>query len=458
MNDMEETKNTAGLLSAEEMSAADKCMKFALEHGAQKVRITLNKSCMDLFGMLNGELDKVAHALDRSISLSLFVDGRFGTFSSNRISDKELEDFILKAIDTVKMLAPDTARDLPSPDRTARDAMTGREAGLYDAGYEKLDAGTRLKIAEKSSSFRRRQELEHGFTLISEEGEYSDSVFDCYIIDSNGLKCRHTETSFEIGYEATVADAEGNRYSGYWWDASPESDKLSSDECSAAAIARAAAQIGPKHHDGGKMNMVVDSEVASKLVNPLLNALNAYSIQQKNSFLTDRLGEKVFSENLSIIDMPRCPGVIGSRFFDSEGVATHESPIIDKGRVSRYFVNTYMANKMGIDPTVEESTRATVLPFGGCRTRDELLQKVGSGILVCGFNGGNSNSSTGDFSYGIEGFLFENGRILHPVREMVITGNFITLWSNLLATADDARSCMAKRIPSLAFGSVDIRG
>ena len=455
---MEEQKKTAGLLGRKEIDAAIRCREFALAHGAQKVRITLDKSCMDLFGMLNGELDKVTHALDISLSMSLFVDGRFGTFSCNRISDKECEAFILKAINTVRMLEPDPARDLPSPDRTAKDAVTGLETELYDSAYEGIGADERLEMAEKSSSFARRSELENGFTVISEEGEYSDSVYDNYLIDSNGLECRHTETSFEIGYEATVTDKDGNRFSGYWWDAVPRLADLDISGCSPEAIARAAAQIGPKRHKGGRMNMVVESEVASKLVNPLLNALNAYSIQQKNSFLTDRLGEKVFSEHLTIMDFPRCAGAIGSRFYDSEGVATQESPIIENGRVSRYFINTYMSNKMGMAPTVEESTRAAVIPFGGCRTCEELLRKTGDGILVCGFNGGNSNSSTGDFSYGIEGFVFENGRILYPVREMVVTGNFITLWNNLTATADDARSCMAKRIPALAFGGVDIRG
>ncbi len=106
-------------------------------------------------------------------------------------------------------------------------------------------------------------------------------------------------------------------------------------------------------------------------------------------------------------------------------------------------------------PTIEDATRPKVMPFGGCKTRDDLLRKIGSGILITGFNGGNSNTSTGDFSYGIEGFAFEDGRITHPVREMLVTGNFIDLWNPLVATADDARLCMSKLIPTLAFENID---
>ena len=108
-----------------------------------------------------------------------------------------------------------------------------------------------------------------------------------------------------------------------------------------------------------------------------------------------------------------------------------------------------------MSPTIEDATRPKVVPFGGCKTREDLLRKVGNGILITGFNGGNSNPSTGNFSYGIEGFAFENGRLTHPVREMLVTGNFIDLWNRLIATADDARLCMSKIIPTLAFSNID---
>ena len=85
----------------------------------------------------------------------------------------------------------------------------------------------------------------------------------------------------------------------------------------------------------------------------------------------------------------------------------------------------------------------------------KVLKKVGKGILVTGFNGGNSNPATGNFSYGIEGFYIQNGKRVHPVREMLITGNFLTLWSNLLLVADDARPCLSKLVPTLAFTNVD---
>lgn len=445
------------MLTDKEIALARAAMEFALENGAQKVRVTLNKSLMELFGMLNGELDKVTHALDRSLQVSLFVDGRFGSFSSNRLEEEGLKAFLLGAIDTVRTLEPDPARDLPDPSRTVKDALTGKELDLYDPAYEGLTSERRREMAVGTSLWSRKTELEKGFTLISEEGEYSDSLFDSVVMDSNGLFARHTESSFEIGYEVTVEDPEGNRYASYWWDASPRLEAIlpSLGNCSETAVRRAAAQICPQDHPGGKCDIVVDSECASKFVTPVLSALGGYAVQQKNSFLLDKAGERVFPECLTLLDCPRNQGESGARLYDSEGVATREFPIIDKGVVTRYFVNTYIAGKTGMAPTIEDATRPKVVPFGGCKTREDLLRKVGNGILITGFNGGNSNPSTGNFSYGIEGFAFENGRITHPIREMLVTGNFIDLWNHLIATADDARLCMSKIIPTLAFRNID---
>ena len=436
------------LLTQEEMALARHCLAFAREQGADAVRITLTKSLMNLVGLLNGEVDKTAHALDRSLQLQLFVEGRFGSFSSNRLEKEGLEAFIREAIGTVKMLEADACRALPAPERLAKDAVTGRELDLYDPAYEPLTAEKRRELALSSMAWPQDG-------LIAEEGEYSDSVFDSYTIDSQGLEARHSETSFEVGYESTVEDGEGNHFSSYWWDASPRLKDLQLKGCAEKAYQRAMQQIGPQGVPSGKYTLILDSECAAKVVTPVLNALGGYSLQQKNSFLTDSLGKQLFPEGLTILDAPRTPGDTGCRLFDSEGVATREMPIIEKGVVKTYFLNTYISRKMEMEPTIEDATRVKVQSFGGCRTQEEVLAKVGDGILVTGFNGGNSNPATGNFSYGIEGFVIKDGKRVHPVREMLITGNFLTLWNNLLAVADDARPCLSKLVPTLAFKDVD---
>ena len=430
--------------------------------GAEGIRLSLNKNEMDSCSMLNGELDKVSHSADRSIYIYLYVDGKYGTFSTNRLDEKEVENFISKAIVMVKMLGEDRCRRLPDPERTAKDACGGMELGLYDSHYEGCDSDSRLKKAEKMSIIRSLPEAE-GYKLISEECEYAESLDDTILMDSQGFEGRHTETSFNCFSELTIQDNEGNRYSGYWWEASPHFDVLRLKECSHTALERAISQIGPRSRRSGRYRMIVDGTVASRLVSPLINALNASAIQQKMSFLDGSLEKKMFSEGLTIMDNARTPGKSGSRMYDSEGVATQNRAIIDHGVVKQYFVSTYMAEKTGFAPTVEDISRPCLSPFmagkeltdleKGVSLKDILVQ-CGNGIYVTGFNGGNCNPVTGDFSFGIEGFAFSKGKITHPVKEMLITGNIVELWNSLTAAGTDTRSSSRWQIPTLAFENV----
>ena len=122
-----------------------------------------------------------------------------------------------------------------------------------------------------------------------------------------------------------------------------------------------------------------------------------------------------------------------------------------------------MSKKMDIPPTIEDLSRPVLMPYlkGEDLSKDEkevslqtILRKCSNGILVTGFNGGNCNPVTGDFSFGIEGFAFSKGRITHPVREMLITGNIVSLWNSLIAAGNDYRPSARWQIGTLAFENV----
>lgn len=438
------------MIDPKDIELVRESLDMARQAGAEKARATLCRSEEDLVATLNGEVDRVTHCVDSSLSFALFADGRFGSFSTNKLDPASLKDFLESSVETVRTISKDECRDLPDPRRCCNKAITGDELGLTDCRRESMTPEERIRMALDASVYRDG--------ILSEEGEYSDSVYKTVVMDTDGVLCLHSETSFDYGVEITIEE-DGEKYSGYWWDSASHLDALDARSCGEKALARSRAQVGSDAVPGGRYNMVVDSEVASKMVSPVLRALNAFSIQQNNSFLVDSLGKRPFPEGLTIMDLPHIKGQTCSKLFDSEGVATAETPIIRSGEVCEYFVNTYMSRKLGIAPTVEEATRPKVLPWPERGLgRSDILKICGNGILVTDFNGGNSNPVTGDFSYGIEGFLFENGKVSRPVSGMLVTGNFLSLWKKLIAAGDDARDCMSKLIPTLAFADVDFSG
>ena len=448
-----------GVLTPEETQAAVQALHKATEAGASHCRITVSKTMMDLVATLNGEVDKVSHSLDRAMSIALFVDGKFGSFSTNRILPQEVESFITKAIESVRMLSPDPCRTLPSPERTIKDPTLSDSLGICDVeGFIGMSPEKRIDFVLGASGYKRWQSSPvEGVSVLSEECEFSHSIADILLIDSDGTCGRQTDTSFDFGVSLTLL-AGGGKVSAYSWQSSPIYSSflgMDPEKCADDAFRKALEKAEAKVIPSGKYTMVVDPENSPRLITPVINALGGSAVQQKNSFLMDHLGKKVFPDSLTVMDCPRMKGQGGSRLFDSEGVVTKDEAVIENGVVKRYSVTTYIANKTGMQPTVDDVTRVVVKPFS-------LGEKSEKWILVTGFNGGNCSPVTGDFSYGIEGFLIEKGddgkEKRTPVHGMLITGNMITLWNNLIEAVDDTPEKAMHKVGTLTFKDVDFSG
>lgn len=457
-----------GMITEEEKALADSSIDMALEAGASAVQVTLDKAKTEIIALLDGEIDNIRQTGDRALTFKVFADGKYGVFSTNRLEAESVKELLKMAVENVRLLAPDKFRRLPDKEETAKDAIRGDEMELCWDGYDSVTAEQRLDMARRVSVFNEfsSESPDRDWKLISEEVEYNNTLTDTYLTSSDRIGCRQIETSFEVCSNVTVEDKEGNKYSGLWWDYSISPEKVLASDCGHKAVMQAAGQIGQVNVNGGKYRMVVSRRVSGRLVQPVLNALSGRAIQQKSSFLTDTLDKKVFSGGLTILDRPREKGKSGSILFDGEGRACLDRDIIVNGVVKEYFINTYMSGKLEMPATSESANRPVVQPFVSEKTGAEgnidltLLQEAdvlalcGSGILVTDFNGGNCNSATGDFSYGVEGFVFKNGEIKEPVSGMLITGNMKELWSNLLVAGSDPMDGFSRQVPTLAFDDV----
>lgn len=450
---------TLGLIDEREKALARLCIETALEYGASAARITLGKTVQNSISVFNSEIDRISFSSDRSISACIFAGGSYGQFSTNSLEEDTLRSFIREAVENVRLLAPDPCRMLPPKQSKAYGCTRGDELELYDASFAALDQEKRTAMALEAARSTARPDADYAVEAV--EAEYSDSCDDEYMTDSEGFEGRHIETAFGFCAEVTVKDTAGNRYSGYWWNSSPFLAALDISAVTSEATRRSAAKIGSRPIPPGRYGIIVDPCCSSRLVAPLMRALSAENIQQGNSFLKDGLGLKVFPGHLTISDMAVEKGCTGSRLYDSEGTATSNRVIIDKGIVRNCFTNSYMAAKTGMPHTVDNVSRACISPFiWNCSKKEinlkDIMRAMRDGVYVSSFNGGNCNEATGDFSFGIEGMLFKDGQAVHPVSEVVMTGNMLKLWNSVIAAGNDPLKCSSWQIPSLAFRDVEL--
>lgn len=450
---------TKGLINDIEIGIARECIEIAEKAGASAVRASLSKTVSNGINILDGEIDKITYSEERSIFLHIFADGRYGRYSTNKLDADELKAFIRNAVDMTRLLAADPCRTLPNKEVKAKGCTGGNELGLYDIEYHNISPEQRIESA--LAACNRKGMRSDEWTLESSEEEYSDSLDDNYMADSDGFEGRHIETSYAYCAETTIKDKKGNRYSGYWWDASPYIRDFDFSSVGGKALERAVMHINPIKAVSGLYDTVIDRSCAQRLISPLIQALDMQNVQQNNSFLAGKLGETIFSRDFDLYDSPLERGCPGSRMFDIEGVATANRHFIKDGAVTDWLVNTYMSKKTGLHPTIGDISRPCIRAHICNCSKNEInleniCRHIGNGLYVTDFNGGNCNTATGNFSFGVEGLLIRDGKLAGPVKEMLMTGNIIQLWQNLVAAGSDARKCARWQMPTLAFKDVMI--
>jgi len=435
----------------EKMELARWASDYAVKMGADQASIDLAQSRDIETEFRQGKLDQLKESTQSSLSLTLYANKRYSSHSTNDIKKESLKDFITEAVAMTKYLNEDPYRSLPDP--KFYEGLNDFDLKIYDPSYHDITAEQRIAIAREIE----RIAASKSDKIISVSASYSDSFGESVKVNSNGFEGSQAGTWFSAGAEVTVDDGRGGRPEDWNYASVRFFNELPSTEYLAGVAAeRALSKIGQSKMESGKFDMIVENRSSGRLLYSLYGPIQASSLQQKNSFLEGKLGEKIASEKVTIIDDPFIVKGLGSRTYDGEGMAMKRRPLIEKGVLKSYLVDTYYGKKLGMEPN-SGSTGNIIMEYGD-KSLEQMISGMNKGILITGFIGGNSNSTTGDFSFGIIGKYIENGKIVKPVNEMNISGNLLDLLSQIDEVGGDPFIYSSFRLPSLYFKDVQFSG
>jgi len=438
------------MISKEHKDLTKWAMRYALEKGCSDTRVSVYSQTGNSFEYRDTQIDRLEQSNENGMNIQLFVDGRYASYSTNRLNKKELERFISNGVEATRYLAKDEFRKLPLPERYYNG--DGKGLDTFDKDVDKVSIDEKLTLIKNTTA----EIYDTDPRLISVTSGYGDSKSGTYMVASNGFEGESVSTGFSLSAGVSMRDEGDARPSGHWWDSSIYWNKLQKQGIAKIAFERTVRKLGPEKIASGVFPMLLDNTMTSRLLSPIISAINGSNIQQQNSFLIDKIGEQIISEKFTLIDDPHIPQANGARWFDNEGVATVKRTVIENGVLRTYYIDTYSGAKMEVEPTVQSPSILTCAH--GDKNFDQLLASLSRGIWVTGFNGGNSNSTTGDFSFGIEGFLIVKGKVVKPISEMNITGNLLTLWQNVVEIGNDPRLNTSWRLPSILFDGVNFSG
>jgi TldD protein len=178
--------------------------------------------------------------------------------------------------------------------------------------------------------------------------------------------------------------------------------------------------------------------------------LEADFIRKGTSVYTDRVGDKVASELVTVIDDGTVENDRGSLNFDDEGTVPSATVLIEKGILKGFMHDLISARLFGVPPTGNgrrDSYKSPPLPrmtvtylANGSSDPEEILRSTKKGIYCKSFRGGQVDISNGDFVFvPIEAYLVENGRISAPVKNLSLIGNGPDVLSKVTMVGNDFR-------------------
>ncbi len=372
--------------------------------------------------------------------LRVLYKGRLGFVESSDLRKEAIEDSVEKACAIARITNPDesNAFSVPSQYPSIRD--------LYDSSIADIGFDTKIRMLAdiESLCFAYDPAIKR-----IEDITYSEASDHVVIANTYGLFAVRSSTHFNIGL-GVIAERDGEVESGSAWtsacffkDLEPPS-KFVSRACS-----KAVSLLGSKKISSMVAPVVFDKQAVHPLLSHLLALINGQNIADGTSMLKGRLGEKIASDMVTIVDDATLDRRVGSRDFDDEGTGSQRNVVIERGILKSFLFDNRSGRKTGSGSTGNASRESYAqLPRvdstnfflqGGERDVLDIIKSTEKGIFAVDLAGWwvGINPSTGDFSSGAKGYLIERGEIIHPVRNLTLASNIIEILKSIDAIAND---------------------
>jgi PmbA protein len=421
--------------------------------GAEEVSASVGTATQVSLSRREGKVEQATEATTRRLSVALLVDDRWSTHSTSDLRPDSLDHFLTRAVAATRWLEPDADRRLPDG------ALCGRAVSddVLDPMDPALFTRTAAERAALASAMEAAMEAHRDDSFVSHTSYVSEGWSRSVQVMSNGFAEETSSGGFGYGAELSLVEPDGRRpeesayFSGRYL-----SDLPSPDEVAAECIKRCFQRRASGPTASGTYPMLILNRVAGRILGTLAGPMSGGALHHGRSCLAGKLGQKIGSELLDIVDDPFIPRGLASQAWDGDAMRSRRRHVIEKGVLKEYYLSTYHARKLQMEVSGGDRT-AWVLPTGP-RSWQEIAKDLDKAILVTGFLGGNANSTTGDFSFGIQGLLLEKGEVVQSLSEMNVGGNTLEIFHKLAEAANDPWAWSGSRIPTLLFQDVSFSG
>ncbi len=400
------------------LEAAERAIAAATSAGADAAEATVSIVRRFHVEARESVVSKLEQSTGKSLHLRVFVEGRKASLTTSDLSLEGLRGAVERTIARAGHVASDALAGLP--DEFAADLPT---LELHDRRIETRGGDEKIEEAFALERFIRAADAR----IVNSSGShYADASSVTAIANSAGFAASYASTRASRSTGPVAVDGTVKR-TAHYGTAARHFDELEGLAGIARTAARRAVELfGARKPATMRVPVIFERDVASSILDDFFAAVSAANVAIGNSWLIDRLGTRVGSRHVNVIDDGRIEGKLGSAPFDGEGVATRRTPVLEEGLLRTFLYDTYYARKLGAAITGNSngsgvgSNNFYLEP--GEATLEELVASTPRGVLVLDTIGFATEHASGNYSRGARGFFIENGEVAYPIDEFTVAG------------------------------------
>lgn len=415
----------------------DRLFNRGKELGIEDMEVYVVEKSSTKFKIYKGELENQNISKEKALSLRGIYNGKMGYSYTEKLTEDSIDELISNLIQYAQCNEREYVGKLSDPVKIERKDRANRLNQYVD---EK-------KISFLKSIEKMAYSMDERVYLVQtcNYEEYENTV---YIKNTKGLELKDSYGAAIISLFVVAKDNDDTQtgYSHRVVDDLLEEDKTALVD---KAVKDAVNMLGASSIPSGNYKVILRNNVAADLFGTMVPVFLANMVQENMSLMKGKIGEQVGSDLLNIVEDPFLKRGIINRMFDDEGTPTFTKHIIKNGILKTILHNNKTAEKDGIKSTgngFRTSHKSTigVMPTNmyiemGNNTLEEMIRSTDTGVLITDIQGLHAgiNTVSGEISLSSNGYYIEDGKIVKPVNQITIAGNFYDMIKGIEALGDD---------------------
>ncbi len=433
----------------------DKLFKRAKEKGIQDLEVFSSARSSLSIEVFDGEVDKYEIADTNALTIKGIYNNKMGHFRTEVLDDEVIDEIL----DTIIA----SAKEIDSLDDAIIYEGDDHYEKLTDIYNEELyNLDVQKKINHLLALDKYLHEYDERVSVV--ETMYSENNNAVVLKNSKGINLSNKANSAYIGGNVIVKDDKDQRV-GFDVVISNDFNDFDIEKVGKEIIDDALASLGAKPVPSDNYEIVFSNGAIATLLSAFQNVFSADAVQKGLSLLKGKIGEKIGSELVTIVDDPFMKKSASSRSFDDEGVATSYKELISNGQLNTFLHNLVTAKKDGVKSTGNgfggNVSAVNLKMEAGESTFEEIIKSCKKGIYITNLQGAHAgvNAVSGDFSLQSSGYYIENGEKVKPVALITVAGNFIEMLKDICMVGNDLKmSYYGITSPSIKVKSMTVSG